>query len=220
MFAGAQGDLVIGVDLHMEMVPTPTPIPTPFPMPFVGVIEPDAIDFLIQIGAAKALSWAFDLPASGPVLIHGMPAAKTGDEARNHSVLPHMVIPPGTMWATLPKPLKLTMRPGPPPPPDSPTAPAGDAILVTGSDSVSINGNPACRLGDTAASRCACRRRRCLSFRAAGRSSSAAARSSTTKPRQRRLSFGRSGARDFSTNSSRGSRPVASGTSRTSPPAS
>jgi RHS repeat-associated protein len=136
----------------MEMVPTPAPVPTPFPMPFVGMIEPDAIGFLVQIGVAKAISWAFDTPPSGPVLINGMPAAKTGDEARNHRTLPHMVIPPGTMWTPLPKPLKLMMRPGPPPPPDSPAAPAGDAILITGSDSVYINGNPACRLGDTAMS--------------------------------------------------------------------
>jgi len=152
VFAGAQGDLVIGVDIHMEMVPTPAPVPTPFPMPFVGMIEPDALGFLVQIGVAKAISWAFDVPPSGPVLINGMPAAKTGDEAKNHKTLPHMIIPPGTMWTPLPKPLKLTVRPGVAPKVDSPAAPAGDAILVTGSDSVYINGNPACRLGDTAMS--------------------------------------------------------------------
>jgi hypothetical protein len=32
-------DLVIGADVHIEMVPTPGgPVPTPFPHPFLGLV--------------------------------------------------------------------------------------------------------------------------------------------------------------------------------------
>ncbi|RYZ68142.1 MAG: hypothetical protein EOP08_01210 [Proteobacteria bacterium] len=98
MFAGTQLDMVIGLDLHMEMVPTPAPVPTPFSMPFIGMIEPDLLGFLVDLGVAKALSWAFSSPPTGPVLVNGFPVAKTGDEAKNGKTCPHIVIPPGTMW--------------------------------------------------------------------------------------------------------------------------
>jgi RHS repeat-associated protein len=152
VFAGKQTDPIIGVDLHMEMVPTPAPVPTPFPMPFVGAIEFSPVGVLLQWGIVTALSAVFDVPPEGPVLVNMLEAAKTGDEGKNHSLLPHTVIPPGTMWTPLPKPLKLKMRPGSPPKADNPAAPPGDAILVTGSDSVYISGNPASRLGDLAMS--------------------------------------------------------------------
>jgi RHS repeat-associated protein len=152
VLAGKQTDLVMGLDLHMEMVPTPAPVPTPFPMPFIGMIEPDPFGALLQMGMSKAMSWAFNAPPSALVLINGLPAVKTGDEAKNRKVLPHMIIPPGTAWTPLPKPLKLKVRPGPPAPPDNPAAPAGDAVMVTGSKTVYINGSNACRLGDLAMS--------------------------------------------------------------------
>jgi RHS repeat-associated protein len=151
MFAGSQLDMVIGLDIHMEMVPMPAPTPMPFPMPFIGQIEFKPIDVLVQAGMAKALSWAFDTPPTGPVLVNGFHGAKTGDDAKNSKTLPHFVVPPGTAWTPLPKPLKLTPKP-PPPPPDSPAAPPGDAVLVTGSKTVYLEGCNATRLGTLAMS--------------------------------------------------------------------
>ncbi|WP_394829152.1 DUF6531 domain-containing protein [Pendulispora albinea] len=152
MLGSSQLDLVIGLDIHMEMVPTPAPVPTPFPMPFVGMVEFTPFGTLIALGIAKAVSCVTGEPPSGPVLINGFPATKTGDEASNKKMLPHMVIPPGTMWTPLPKPLKVKMKPGPPPPPDNPAAPPGDAVLVTGSKTVYSEGSNQCRLGDLAMS--------------------------------------------------------------------
>ena len=33
-----RADLVLGIDVHFEMVPTPAPVPTPIPNPFTGII--------------------------------------------------------------------------------------------------------------------------------------------------------------------------------------
>jgi len=152
MLASSQLDLVIGLDIHMEMVPTPAPVPTPFPMPFVGMIEFSASDLLLSVGIAKVMSVFTGDPPNGPVLVNNFHATKTGDEAQNKKVLPHIVIPPGVAWTPLPKPLKLKVKPGPPPAPDNPAAPPGDAVLVTGSKTVKFEGTNACRLGSLAMS--------------------------------------------------------------------
>jgi RHS repeat-associated protein len=155
MLASSQLDLCIGLDIHMEMVPVPPaplPVPTPFPMPFVGMIEFSPGGLLLSVGIAGAMSAAFSTPPSGPVLVNGMQATKTGDEAQNKKTMPHMVIPPGIAWTPLPKPLKLKMKPGPPPAPDSPASPPGDAVMVTGSKTVYFEQSNACRLGTLAMS--------------------------------------------------------------------
>jgi len=135
MLGSSQLDLVIGLDIHMEMVPMPAPVPTPFPMPFLGMIEFTPFGTLVSLGMAKAVSCVTGAPPTGPVLINGFPCVKTGDEAVNKKLLPHFVIPPGVEWTPLPKPAKPKAKPGPPPPPDSPAAPPGDAVMVTGSAS-------------------------------------------------------------------------------------
>jgi hypothetical protein len=38
MLASTFMDMVLGVDIHFEMVPMPAPVPTPFPNPFVGMV--------------------------------------------------------------------------------------------------------------------------------------------------------------------------------------
>lgn len=152
MLASSQLDLVVGLDIHMEMVPTPAPVPMPFPMPFVGQIEFDAGGVLLSAGIGAAMSAVFGDPPKGPVLVNNFQSTKTGDEAKNAKTMPHIVIPPGTMWTPLPKPLKLKMKPGPPPPPDNPAKPPGDAIMVTGSKTVYFEESNACRLGTLAMS--------------------------------------------------------------------
>ncbi|WP_394832928.1 DUF6531 domain-containing protein [Pendulispora rubella] len=157
MFAGKQTDLVVGLDIHMEMVPAPPApppagIPTPFPMPFIGMIEFSPGGLLLGMGMGLGMAAIFGGPIQGPVVINGIfQAAKTGDDATNKMTMPHVVIPPGFMWTPLPKPLKLKIRP-PPPGPDPPAAPPGDAVLITGSKTVYFEGSNACRLPDLAMS--------------------------------------------------------------------
>lgn len=129
----------------------PAPVPTPFPMPFVGQVEFSAVGLLMGIGIGAAMSFVTGSPPTGPVVVNGFHAVKTGDEAKNAETLPHIVIPPGTMWTPLPKPLKLKISP-PPPAPDNPAAPAGDAIFITGSKTVTFEQSTACRLGTLAMS--------------------------------------------------------------------
>ena len=149
MLASSQLDIVVGLDFHMEMLPTGPP--APFPMPFVGLMQPSPIGTLMSYGIGQAMSAAFGVPPSGPVLINGFQSTKTGDEAENKWLVPHVVIPPGVAWTPLPKPLKLKIRPGPNKP-DKPTEPAGDAIMITGSKTVFFESSNACRLGDIAMS--------------------------------------------------------------------
>ncbi len=152
MFASSQLDVVVGLDIHMEMVPiVGVPTPTPFPMPYVGMIEFTPGGLLISIGVSAVLSWAFSTPPTGPVLVNSLHATKTGDESKNTKTLPHIVMPPGVAWTPLPKPLKLKVSP-PPAAPDPPAAPPGDAVFITGSKTVLFERSNACRLGSLAMS--------------------------------------------------------------------
>src|SRR5262245_20732414 len=85
------GDPVIGVDIHMVMVPTPTrpPVPTPLPHAFVGVV-------FDPLGAAisAAMGWAFG--GGGPVFINLRLAANTGMDVKGE---PHLPTPPGLRFA-------------------------------------------------------------------------------------------------------------------------
>ncbi|WP_394834567.1 DUF6531 domain-containing protein [Pendulispora rubella] len=157
MFAGKQTDLVVGLDIHMEMIPAPPApppagVPTPFPMPFVGMIEFSPGGLLLGMGMGLGMAAIFGGPIKGPVVVNGIfQGAKTGDDATNKLTMPHMLIPPGFMWTPLPKPLKLKIKP-PPPNPDPPAMPPGDAILITGSKTVYFEGSNASRLPDLAMS--------------------------------------------------------------------
>lgn len=71
---------VVGVDLHIVMVPTPGgPVPTPLPHPFSG---------LITTGVSTT------------VLIGGKPAATQDSIAQNQP--PHLPTPPGTSFQSPP----------------------------------------------------------------------------------------------------------------------
>ena len=79
-------DVVIGVDVHMVMVPTPAgPVPTPLPHPFVGyVCDPGAAAMGATIGG-------------GLVLVNGLPAANTGTAVK--ALGKHIPTPPGVSFA-------------------------------------------------------------------------------------------------------------------------
>ncbi len=150
MIASTWLDLVVGLDIHFEMVPTPAPVPTPFPHPFVGMVF-DPAGLAMGLAISNTIGMAMGGSFKGPVLIWGMPANTTGTEAKNSFVLPHFIIPPGTMWTPMPKAPKPPFK-GKTRPPDLPVAPAGDAVMIVGSKTVTTMGSNQCRLGDLAMS--------------------------------------------------------------------
>jgi len=103
--AAKQGDLIVGIDTHIVMVPSPAgPVPTPMPMPFSGQLDGGlSDDVLIEAKAAAvkgstASNTPAHVPAAGPfqkppsnkgtinagsttVLFNGKPAARSGDAA-------------------------------------------------------------------------------------------------------------------------------------------
>ncbi|MEX1366579.1 MAG: DUF6531 domain-containing protein [Nannocystaceae bacterium] len=139
-------DLVIGVDLHFEIVPV-SPVPVPFPHPFIGLVwDPLGLMMGEVISAGMALLGA--PPAPGPVLVGGVPATATGDEATMPTG--HIVIPPGVAWAPVPKVPLPGVGSGKPGLPDLPLPPAGNAMLLVGSQTVEWRGGKAVRMGDLA----------------------------------------------------------------------
>jgi len=103
--AAKQGDRVIALDIHIQMVPTPGgPVPTPLPSPFSGTLD-GALSADVKIAgmaAATVGSTATNtpphIPTAGPfqkapadkatvfqgstsVFINGKPAARMGDPA-------------------------------------------------------------------------------------------------------------------------------------------
>jgi RHS repeat-associated protein len=150
MLASTFFDLCVGVDIHFEMVPTPAPVPTPFPNPFVGMVF-DPLGLAVGLAIGAVISAAVGAPITGPVLINGMPATNVGTEAKNYLGVPHIIIPPGTKWAPMPKLPKPAFK-GPPDPPGLPIAPEGDAICILGSQTVTVMGASAVRTGELAMS--------------------------------------------------------------------
>lgn len=154
MLASTYMDLVVGLDVHFEMVPMPAPTPTPFPHPFMGMVgDLKALAVNLIVSNVVEMAMAGELkPPKGPVLINLIPATNTGTDVKNKTVLPHFVIPPGTMWTPMPKAPKPKIGLHESPPPDPPVAPAGDAVLMMGSKTVTIMGSNAVRFGDLAMS--------------------------------------------------------------------
>jgi len=141
-------DLVVGVDLHLELVPG-SPSPVPLPHPFVGLVgDPAGLVLDELVGAGLALTGEPSPP--GPVLVSGVPATTTGDEARMPAG--HVLLPPGVAWAPLPKPPIPGASGSEPALPELPAPPAGDAMLLIGTRTVEWRGGRAVRAGDPALS--------------------------------------------------------------------
>lgn len=75
MPAAVNGSNVVGVDVHIVLVPAVVPVPTPLPHPFSGRVDGGVV------------------PA---VKIGGQPAAVVGSTATNSP--PHVPTPPGTAF--------------------------------------------------------------------------------------------------------------------------
>lgn len=116
------GDPVLGIDIHMVLVPAPpapAPIPTPLPHPFVGVV-------FDPIGAAIGAALGLAFGGGGPVLVNMMPCGNTGTEVKG---VPHFPTPPGVSFA----------------PND---IPSNDGTLIFGSQTVNFAGSSIARLTD------------------------------------------------------------------------
>jgi RHS repeat-associated protein len=134
MLASSWLDLVLGVDIHIHLVPSPAgPVPTPIPQPYMGLIG-DPVAMMVGIAQSMAMDLItggpYELP-KGPVLINGLPAATTGEQSKNTPLLPHLPMPPGTAHV---KP------------------PSGEALFKLGALKVSFGGENAVRLGEIALS--------------------------------------------------------------------
>lgn len=150
MLASSFLDPVLGLDVHFEMVPTPVPVPTPIPNPFIGLVF-DPLGLAAGIALGAVIGAVVGAPFQGPVLYWTLfPATNTGTEARH--VPGHFIIPPGTVWAPFPKTPKPVIRPGETPTPGLPVKPENDAVVITGSKTVTVMGSNAVRLGDLALS--------------------------------------------------------------------
>lgn len=149
MLASTFMDMVLGLDIHFEIVPM-SPAPVPIPNPFVGMVwDPGGLLTSQAMGLAAAL--LAGTPPRGPVLINSMPATTVGTNAKNSMGVPHILMPPGVSWAPMPKLPKPSFK-GPAPLPGSPVAPEGDAVCVFGSPTVTLMGTSAVRMGDKAMS--------------------------------------------------------------------
>ena len=111
-------DPVVGIDVHLVLVPTPAgPVPTPLPHPFVGIV-------FDPIGAAVGAAIGAVLGGGGPVFVQGLPCGNTGTDVKGY---PHFPTPPG-------------VAPAPADPP------ANEGTLVTGSTSVKFMGSSESRI--------------------------------------------------------------------------
>jgi len=103
--AAKQGDLVVGLDTHVLMMPSPGgPVPTPTPMPFSGKLSSELCDDVraenkaVAVEGSVAVNNPPHIPAGGPfqrppanearvqvgsrsVLVHNKPLARLGDQA-------------------------------------------------------------------------------------------------------------------------------------------
>ncbi|ATB35060.1 hypothetical protein CYFUS_000472 [Cystobacter fuscus] len=126
MLQSSYFDPVLGLDIHIVLMPTPAgPVPTPIPQPFVGLVF-DPVG--LAMGAAMGMALG-----SGPglVLVNNLPVTNAGTAVTNLLTLPHLPVP-GVAFAK--------------------GKPGNDAELFFGSLNVSLGGSLGVRLGDIALS--------------------------------------------------------------------
>ncbi|KYG09061.1 hypothetical protein BE21_19910 [Sorangium cellulosum] len=146
MLASSFFDLVLGIDIHWELVPMPAPVPTPIPNPFTGIVF-DPMGLVAGLAIGNAIGMVMGASFQGPVVYWtAVPATNTGTDAKH--IPGHILIPPGTGWAPMPKTPKPTIHPGETPSPPKPVVPDNDAVVITGSKTVHVGGSNAARMGD------------------------------------------------------------------------
>jgi RHS repeat-associated protein len=126
MLQSSYFDPVLGLDIHIVLVPTPAgPVPTPVPQPFVGMVF-DPVG--LALGAAMGMALG---GGPGLVLVNNLPVTNAGTAVTNLLTLPHLPVP-GVAFAK--------------------GKPGNDAELFFGSLNVSLGGSLGVRLGDIAMS--------------------------------------------------------------------
>jgi RHS repeat-associated protein len=118
-------DPVLGVDIHIVMVPMPAPVPTPVPMPFVGMVF-DPVG--LAVGAAIGMATG---GGPGLVMVNSLPVTNAGTNVTNMMTMPHLPVP-GVAFAK--------------------GLPGNDAELFFGSLNVTLAGSLGVRLGEIAMS--------------------------------------------------------------------
>ncbi|MGE3631002.1 MAG: hypothetical protein AB7P00_13955 [Sandaracinaceae bacterium] len=153
MIGAKDDDPVVGMCMHMELVPMPAPTPTPLPHPFIATIG-DPGRKAAKAATSPMTSCSGDTPLEErPVLINGKLLTNVGTIIKNSTAMPHIPLPPGTGWAPTPKPPKpMVGILETPPPPDLPVSPAGDALMDKGSAQINFGEGEVVRLGDMCAS--------------------------------------------------------------------
>ena len=131
-------DLVVGLCMHMELVPMPAPTPTPLPHPFLATVGDPSRKAAKAVGQPMAAASGDEKLDERPVTINGALTTNVATITKNATALPHIPLPPGTGWAPTPKPPKpkvgILETPPPPAGPDLRTragAPAGAALVLT-----------------------------------------------------------------------------------------
>ncbi|WP_342381549.1 DUF6531 domain-containing protein [Myxococcus stipitatus] len=118
-------DPVLGVDIHIVLVPTPAPVPTPVPMPFIGMVfDPVGLAMGAAIGMATG-------GGPGLVMVNSLPVTNAGTNVTNMLTMPHLPAP-GVAFAK--------------------GLPGNDAELFFGSLDVKLAGSLGVRLGEIAMS--------------------------------------------------------------------
>ncbi|AKF86432.1 hypothetical protein MFUL124B02_26800 [Myxococcus fulvus 124B02] len=118
-------DPVVGLDIHIVLVPMPAPVPTPVPMPFVGwVFDPVGL----AVGAAIGMATG---GGPGLVMVNALPVTNAGTNVTNLMTMPHLPVP-GVAFAK--------------------GLPGNDAELFFGSHDVKLAGSLGVRLGEIAMS--------------------------------------------------------------------
>ncbi|KYF73430.1 hypothetical protein BE11_19925 [Sorangium cellulosum] len=115
-------DPVLGIDIHLVIVPT-LPAPVPLPHPFIGIVF-DPIGLLVSAGITAVFG------GGGPVFVNGVRIGNTGTDC---IAIPHFPMPPGVSFAPM-------------------DVPDNEGTLVTGAKTVTFEGSSEGRMGSMVAS--------------------------------------------------------------------
>ncbi|NUQ73226.1 MAG: RHS domain-containing protein [Polyangiaceae bacterium] len=117
-------DPVLGIDIHLVVIPPLMTVPVPLPHPFIGIV----FDFMgVLISAAMSAVFG----GGGPVFVNGIRIGNTGTDC---IAIPHFPMPPGVSFY-------LPMD-----------VPDNEGTIVTGSKTVKFEGSSEGRMGSMVAS--------------------------------------------------------------------
>ena len=117
---------------------------SPVPMPYVGMVEYKPGDLLLSVGlhGGDLTAWAFGSPPTGPVLVNSLQKPRRpATNRRTHKTMPHVVVPPDVHVDPDPATAQAQGFGHRRRTSDSPAAPPGDSIFITGSKTILFQQN-------------------------------------------------------------------------------